>query len=39
LHDVVPLCAELPLEASRQAEEREQPRGVEEETDPGDLPV
>jgi hypothetical protein len=36
LDDVVPLSAELPLEPRRQAEEREQPRGVEEEADPGD---
>jgi ABC-type transporter Mla MlaB component len=39
LDDVVPLCPQLPLEPRGQAEEREQPRGVEEETDSGDLPV
>jgi ABC-type transporter Mla MlaB component len=36
---VVPQYVELPLETSRQAEEREQPGGVEKEGDPGDLPV
>jgi ABC-type transporter Mla MlaB component len=36
LEDVVPLSAELPLEPRRQAEEREQPGGVEEEADPRD---
>jgi STAS domain len=36
LEDVVPLSTELPLEPRRQAEEREQPVGVEEEDDPGD---
>ncbi len=35
LTDVLP-CDELPLEASRQAEQREPPRGVEEERDPAD---
>jgi hypothetical protein len=39
LRDVVPLCAGLPLEPRGQPEEREQSRGVEEEADPGDLPV
>jgi ABC-type transporter Mla MlaB component len=35
LSEVVPLCAGLRLETRGQAEEREQPRGVEKETDPG----
>jgi ABC-type transporter Mla MlaB component len=39
LRDVFPLCAELSLEPGRQAEERKQGRGVEEETDPGDSPA
>jgi ABC-type transporter Mla MlaB component len=39
LRDVVPLWAGLPLEPRGQTEEREQGRGVEEEADPGDLPV
>jgi ABC-type transporter Mla MlaB component len=36
LRDVVPLCAGLPFETKRQAEQWEQARGVEEEADPGD---
>ncbi|SRR5712692_5026397 len=36
LSRVVPVVAALPLEAGRQAEEREQILGVEEERDPGD---
>jgi ABC-type transporter Mla MlaB component len=36
LCEVVPLCADLPLEAGRQTEEREEGGGVEEEGDPGD---
>lgn len=36
LGDILPLCAELPLDSRRQAEEREQARGVKEEADPGD---
>lgn len=36
LSDVLPLCAELPLEPRRQAEEREQARRIEEESDPAD---
>lgn len=36
LCDVVPLCAELPLEPGGQAEEGEEPCRVEEEADPGD---
>ena len=39
LSDVVPLCEDLSVEPKRKAEEREQPRGVEKEADPGDLPV
>lgn len=39
LRDVLPLCAELPVESRRQAEEREQPLGVEEEGDPADPPL
>jgi ABC-type transporter Mla MlaB component len=35
LRDVLP-CDELPLEASRQAEHREPPSGVQEEGDPAD---
>lgn len=37
LDDVVPLCEELGVEPRGQAEEREHPLRVEEETDPGDL--
>ena len=36
LADVVPECAGLPFEPEGQAEQREQPLGVEEEADPGD---
>lgn len=36
LRDVVPCSVGLGLEARRQAEEREEPRGVEEEGDPAD---
>jgi ABC-type transporter Mla MlaB component len=36
LCEVVPLCAELPVETGRQTEEREERGGVEEEGDPGD---
>ena len=36
LSEFVSASAELPLEASGQAEEREPPRGVEEERDPAD---
>ncbi len=37
LSDVLPTCVRLPLESSRETEEREQARGVEEERDPDDL--
>ncbi len=37
LDDVLPCSAGLPLESGRQAEEREQPRGIEVEGDAGDL--
>ena len=36
LRNVVPLCAELPLEPGGQPEKREEARGVQEERDPGD---
>jgi len=36
LRDIVPLCTELRLGSRRQAEEREQARGVEEEVEPDD---
>jgi ABC-type transporter Mla MlaB component len=36
LSEVLPPCAELPLEPRWQAEEREQARGVQEEADPAD---
>lgn len=36
LTDLVPPCAELPLEPRGEAEEREPARGVEEERDPAD---
>lgn len=36
LADVVPSLEELPLEAERQTEEREHPRGIEEERDAAD---
>jgi ABC-type transporter Mla MlaB component len=36
LSGVVPPCADLPLEPSGQAEQREQARGIEEERDPAD---
>jgi ABC-type transporter Mla MlaB component len=36
LSDVVPLCSGLAFGPGGQAEQREQPRGVEEEADPGD---
>jgi ABC-type transporter Mla MlaB component len=39
LSEVVPLCAELPVEPGRQVEEREDGRRVEEEGDPGDAAV
>ena len=38
LSEAVP-CGELSVEAGRKSEEREHPRRVEEETDPGDLSV
>jgi ABC-type transporter Mla MlaB component len=36
LNDVVPLCAESPLQPRGQTEERKEARGVEEEADPAD---
>lgn len=36
LRDVVPLCAELPLQLEGQTEQGEEAGGVEEEGDPGD---
>ncbi len=36
LSDVLPLWRELRLESSGQAEQREEPRGVEEKADPAD---
>jgi ABC-type transporter Mla MlaB component len=36
LCDVLPNCAELPLQSRGQPEEREPARGIEEEADPGD---
>jgi ABC-type transporter Mla MlaB component len=39
LREVVPLWAELPVEAERQVEEREDGRRVEEEGDPGEASV
>jgi ABC-type transporter Mla MlaB component len=36
LANVVPLCGDLSLEPSREAEQREEPSGVEKEGDPGD---
>jgi hypothetical protein len=38
LHDAIPIGSSA-FEARRQAEQREQPPGVEEEADPGDPPV
>ncbi|MDQ3951438.1 MAG: STAS domain-containing protein [Actinomycetota bacterium] len=37
LEEVLPLCPELGVQPVGQAEEREEPLGVEEEADPGDL--
>ena len=37
LREVLPLCPELCVEAVGEAEQREEPLGVEEEADPGDL--
>ena len=39
LEEVLPLCPELCVEVFGQAEEREEPLGVEEEADPGDGPA
>jgi ABC-type transporter Mla MlaB component len=39
LSEVVPIVAGLPVEPRGQAEEREQPLGVQEEADPGDTAV
>jgi ABC-type transporter Mla MlaB component len=39
LAEVIPLAAPLLVQPQRQPEEREQPLGVEEEGDPGDLPA
>ena len=39
LCEALPLCGELVVEPRGQAEHREPPRSVEEETDPGDLTV
>lgn len=36
LANVVPLCGDLSLESRREAEQREEPRGVEKERDSGD---
>lgn len=36
LSGILPPCADLPLEPRGEAEQREQPRGVEEERDPAD---
>jgi STAS domain-containing protein len=36
LCDVIPLSAESGLDAQREIEQREEPRGIEEERDPGD---
>ncbi len=36
LSDFVPFSGELPLDARREAEQREPPGGIEEEADPGD---
>jgi len=36
LGDVVPCAERLPVEVRGQAEQREEPRGVEEEADPAD---
>jgi hypothetical protein len=39
LTDLVLLAAGLPLESRGQTEQREELRGIEEESDPGDLPA
>ncbi|MGH2757918.1 MAG: STAS domain-containing protein [Actinomycetota bacterium] len=39
LRAVVPLYVELPLETRGEPEQREELRGIEEESDPGDLPA
>lgn len=39
LGDLLPVNGGLPLEPGREAEQREQALGVQEEADPGDLPV